>query len=127
MKNNKGFTLVEIICVIALLLLIATIAVPSIITTRSRNEEKNEAKMKELIENSAEAYFELNRGKIANMSDLTTSSGICLPLKYIVNAGLLKVADNMDIDNTYIKLIKQNNAIIYEYKGCNSENITFKN
>ena len=128
--NKKGFTLIELLATISILIIIVSIAVPSILTIKDRNIEKIKIKDTELIENAAEAYFEIYKGKIENIDDLY-NEGICLPLKYIIKEKLVKVPTNEtgnhpDLNTTFILLKKENGTIIYKYNGCFSENITFR-
>ena len=57
MKNNKGFTLIEILATISILVIIVSIALPSIISMKDRNIEKNEENIKEIITTAAEVYI----------------------------------------------------------------------
>ena len=56
-KNNKGFTLVEIIAVIGLLVLISSITIPSIIKMNNKNKEKNYNRIVDTIITAAENYY----------------------------------------------------------------------
>jgi len=124
--NNKGFTLIELLATISILILIVSIAVPSIVSIKQRNEEKTKEKNKKLIEDSAEAYFEIYRGKITNKLD----EEICLSLRRIVDDKLVKVPldlDDDEINNKFVSIKKDvNDVIIYKYEGCVNENITFR-
>lgn len=132
MKDNKGFTLVEILATITLLLLIATIAIPSFISINKKNSERNASKNAKLIENSAEVYYQMNKNKISN----DVASGICLPVQYLLEARLLKISDDTEdlgisFENTYVEIKKSTgNNISYTYRKSRSEcvgtNITFK-
>lgn len=120
-NNNKGFTLVEIIAVIGILLLMATITVPSLISIQNRNKNTTDKKTIELIENSAQIFFEMNRSKIQNIDALNT--GLCLRLKHIINEGYLKKPEGIS-ENTFVKIIKSGQKIQYIYNsGCTNGNI----
>ncbi len=54
--NNKGFTLVELLAVLVILVTILLIAIPSITSTISRNQDKELQARKDLIVSEMEAY-----------------------------------------------------------------------
>ncbi len=66
MKNKKGFTLIEILCVVALLAVITTIASASVINLSNASKENLYCAKLELIESAAKTYsasliYELNQ------------------------------------------------------------------
>ncbi len=66
MKNKKGFTLIEILCVVALLAVITTIASASVINLSKASKENLYCAKLELIESAAKTYsasliYELNQ------------------------------------------------------------------
>ena len=54
--NNKGFTLVELLAVVVILVIIMLVAIPNISSSIERRKIKNEAKMKEIIISAGESY-----------------------------------------------------------------------
>jgi len=54
--NNKGFTLVELLGVLSVLILILLIAIPSIVSTYERNKNKINEEKKEIIFSATEIY-----------------------------------------------------------------------
>ena len=64
--NTKGFTLVEIIVVIALIALLFVIAVPAAIQFATNNKEKLKETRITLIENAAADYGEDNSDDVSN-------------------------------------------------------------
>ena len=65
MKNKKGFTLIEVLCVIAILAVITTIASSSIINLTNKSKENLYCTKLELIKSAAKSYgssyeYELN-------------------------------------------------------------------
>lgn len=56
MKDNKGFTLVELLAVIVILAIIMIIAAPSMTKEIARNEKENKNILNQKIENAAHLY-----------------------------------------------------------------------
>lgn len=56
--NKKGFTLIELMVVIAILVVIMGIALPNITSSIERSKEKQIEKKIQLIESAAELYFD---------------------------------------------------------------------
>lgn len=80
--NKKGFTLVELLAVVVILLAISVIAVSSISAAIERNKNKqNEAKI-EILESYAKIYYDQYKNKFGN----STSGYISLTDLY--NVGL---------------------------------------
>lgn len=70
--NNKGFTLVELLAVMAILIIILLIAIPSITATISRNQDKEIEARKDLIVSEMEAYATSHKNSTKNFRN-----GIC--------------------------------------------------
>ena len=72
-KNNKGFTLVELLAVVVILLAISVIAISSISAAIERNKEKqNDAKIK-VIESYAEVYYEEHKNSLGLTNCISVS------------------------------------------------------
>ncbi len=68
MKNKKGFTLIEILCVITLLAIITTIASASVINLSSKSKENLYCAKLDMIKSAAKSYafgyeYELNQSE----------------------------------------------------------------
>ena len=83
--NNNGFTLVELLAVIVILLIIMGIAIPSITSALSRSEEKQIKAKKELILSEVEirlskkdGFYELlKEGSCYLTIDKLKELGVC--------------------------------------------------
>ena len=78
--NRKGFTLVELMAVIAILIIIIGIALPNITSSIERSKNKQKDAKKELIISSAELYFDrhstADKTNGVNVSDLIAEQEI---------------------------------------------------
>ena len=70
--NNKGFTLVELLAVLVILVTILLIAIPSITSTISRNQDKELEARKSLIVSEMELYADSHKNSTQNFRN-----GLC--------------------------------------------------
>lgn len=111
--NNKGFTLVELLGVIVVLLAIMLVAIPSIASTYEKNKNKIDDQKKQNIISAAEIYasVHLKSNNVAGYNNfLDGSCGISL--KDILDEDLItknELKDSKgsdlysDLENTYVK------------------------
>lgn len=90
--NRKGFTLVELLVVIVILLAIMLVALPNINNTLEKSKTKDNTRVKELIVQGALMY--------ANDNGITDSTDI--PLRTLVTEGYItkKEANMCGIDRS---------------------------
>lgn len=69
--NNKGFTLVELLAVLVILIAISSIAIPSISSSLERSKDKQTNAKKKLLESAAELYVTDHRNKITSTCYIT--------------------------------------------------------
>ena len=115
MKNNQGFTLVELLAVIVVLAIVITIAVPSTMRVSNKIKENMFCTKIGFIENAAELYGEDKKDSINEIDTI--------PVKELVDKGYLKKDQNnspyiqdprdkkQGLDNNYLTLYKKNNRI----------------
>ena len=83
--NKKGFTLIELMVVIAILVIIMGIALPNITSSIERSKEKQKQNKLQLVTSSAELYFDRHR----NTSVVT--------IETLINDGFLTEEEAKDI------------------------------
>lgn len=62
--NNKGFTLVELLAVLVILVAIMSIAIPTINSSLERSKNSQNEQRKKLLESAAELYVADNKNNI---------------------------------------------------------------
>lgn len=82
MKNKKGFTIVELVCVITLLAIIMLVAFPNFasLTNTVKNNYDNSTKI--LIKSAASMYVNNNRDEIDTA--LSSSNSVCIPIGKLI-------------------------------------------
>lgn len=74
--NNKGFTLVELLSVMVILISISLVVVVSITSSLERGDEKECQQQIELAINSAKIYFSMEGGSSVSVETLVSSGYI---------------------------------------------------
>ncbi len=72
--NNKGFTLVELLAVVVILVIIMTIALPNISSSIERSQDKKDAAMEKVIKSAGELYISKHK---ATVSSVISNKGSC--------------------------------------------------
>lgn len=143
--NYKGFTLVELLAVIAIMGMLAVIMVPTISGVIEENKTNNSENLKNSIKSSARAYISDNRYEIklddsscdnnnTNTRDIT-SIGTGENLKEITNSnisvlilvseGYLKSSSGEIIDPKTNKSIDKSNSYIKVTYDCSSKDFKY--
>jgi len=62
--NNKGFTLVELIAVLVILISVMMVTIPAVNSSLEKNKDKQLESTKKLLENASEFYVTNNKDRI---------------------------------------------------------------
>ena len=111
MKNKKGFTLIEILCVIVLIGILSVIATISIVNLSSKSKENLYCAKIELIENIAESYGIKYELELNNSNELYNGyKSLKIKVRTLVDAGKLE-PDKTIMNDIDIILYLKNNQI----------------
>jgi len=72
-KNNKGFSLLELLIVVAIILIIATIAIPSLLRSRQAANESAAVANLRTINTAEVTYLSSSGGNYGEIADLVTA------------------------------------------------------
>src|SRR5215470_6245455 len=73
MKNNRGFSLLELLIVVAIILIIATIAIPSLLRSRQAANESAAVANIRTINTAQITYLSSNGGNYGSVANLVTA------------------------------------------------------
>ena len=73
MKNNRGFSLLELLIVVAIILIIATIAIPSLLRSRQAAQESSAVAQIRTINTAEVTYLSSNGGNYGSIPELITA------------------------------------------------------
>lgn len=73
-KAQKGFTLIEIMIVVAIIAILAAIAIPNFIAYRKTSQENSCKANREQIRTACEAYYIKNGSYTTSLADLTAKA-----------------------------------------------------
>src|SRR3970040_35501 len=71
-KNNKGFSLLELLIVVAIILIIATIAIPSLLRSRQAAQESSAVSQLRTINTAEVTYLSSNAGNYGSIPQWMT-------------------------------------------------------
>jgi len=72
MKRNRGFSLLELLIVVAIILIIATIAIPSLLRSRQSAQESSAVAQLRTINTAEVTYLSSNQGAYGSLPMLIT-------------------------------------------------------
>src|SRR5438034_263968 len=72
MKQNRGFSLLELLIVVAIILIIATIAIPSLLRSRQSAQESSAVAQLRTINTAEVTYISSNQGAYGSIPLLIT-------------------------------------------------------
>jgi prepilin-type N-terminal cleavage/methylation domain-containing protein len=72
MKSNRGFSLLELLIVVAIILIIATIAIPSLLRSRQAAQESSAVAQLRTINTAEVTYLSSNQGSYGDIPSLIT-------------------------------------------------------
>ena len=72
MKTNRGFSLLELLIVVAIILIIATIAIPSLLRSRQAAQESSAVAQIRTINTAEITYLSANQGSFGSIAELIT-------------------------------------------------------
>lgn len=115
--NNKGFTLIEVLAVLVILVAITRIAIPTITSSMERTKERQNDAKKEMLAAYAEEYVQDNKNEIYKI--LVNGVNSCaISIEELKEKGYIKNDAELDVDgneiNGYIIFDKSNNSYNYE-------------
>jgi len=73
MKSNRGFSLLELLIVVAIILIIATIAIPSLLRSRQAAQESAAVSQLRTINTAEVTYLSSNAGNYGDIGQLITA------------------------------------------------------
>lgn len=108
--DNRGFTLVELLAVLVILIAIMSIAIPSISSSLERSKTKQDEGKKKILESAAELFVTDYKNQIgANPCYITMDE--LVSNNYISDDAL--EMSNGNLFDGYIKYDKSNNSYVY--------------
>ena len=72
MKSNRGFSLLELLIVVAIILIIATIAIPSLLRSRQAAQESSAVAQLRTINTAEVTYLSSNAGSYGSIPELVS-------------------------------------------------------
>jgi prepilin-type N-terminal cleavage/methylation domain-containing protein len=113
MKNNKGFTLVELLAVIVILAVILVIAIPNVIKIINNAKLDSNNRQMELIKNAVSKYLVQYSDEVTDPYNTTVSLGKLIE-KNLINSTIKNPITNQPYDDIRITVSKTINGISYE-------------
>lgn len=95
MKNNQGFTLIEMVIVITIIAIMAGLAYPSLMAYRTHHAESERASHEIMVNKALKQYYALT-GLYPHLGPVTDYTPLASPTPYrLTPAGLIKLRDEL--------------------------------
>ena len=124
--NKKGFTLMELLGVVTLIVLVSLIVIPNLLSSVNKKRGEISSANMQLLAGAADVYIENHPGMYVNSYEANGST-YCIPLQTLISAGILetpfKDASGNEVD--YSDVVKatynaQYNGFQYEFVKKNT-------
>ncbi|MGN1268970.1 MAG: Tfp pilus assembly protein FimT/FimU [Candidatus Aphodocola sp.] len=129
LKNNKGFTLVELLAIVVILAIIMVLAAPSMTKQIAKKEKTDETILDEKIHNASKIYAaKYYSEKIVDLPTCTENCEIKFTLNDLEQDGLINLKDKCTGKTNENIIISYGSSIEYNYNAikdddCASSNI----
>lgn len=112
--DNKGFTLVELLAVLVILIAIMGIAIPTISSSLERTKAKQNESRYKVLESAAELYVTDHKNAIYDNLNNNTKESCVIQIKNLnyLSEDEMKDADGNNLSGYYIIFTRPNN---YQY------------
>lgn len=121
---KKGFTLVELMGILAILGIIILVAVPSLLATNKNSTEMNYREFQNTVNEAAETYIEINGDKYQDLKNNNAASTV-IDVDTLVNEGLLQsglmnpeTEKSITDENGSVTVINENGVLKYTYNAA---------
>ena len=116
MKTNRGFSLLELLIVVAIILIIATIAIPSLLRSRQSANESAAVSNLRLVNTAEVTYASANQGSYGDVTNLVAAGLLDARFQQIVSGYSFWVDVSMDtLDYTSNAVARGVNDGRYDY------------
>jgi len=116
MKKSKGFTLMELIVVLAILAILAAILIPTFLRTTDRARLRADVQSARVLNNALDLY-RLERGR------MPSGNGAAEIIRALHEAGYLPSETIIPQTNGAYWLIDPNNVIVLDIRGLDFDNL----
>ena len=116
--NNKGFTLVELLAVLVIMIAIASIAIPTINSSLEWSKNNQNEKRKKILESAAELYVSEHKNSF---------DGTCIKIGTLVSEGYIDEEASKDADGKAFNGAIRVNLENGEYSYTPSKDIDVNN
>lgn len=121
--NNKGFTLVELLAVVVILVIIMSIALPNISSSIERSNAKQDTAMIDVIESAGGLYVSNHKAEInKNHPGIVNGSGLCyIKVSQLKEDGYFT---DKDVEGYSDKCLAYYGKNTFEYSGVNCDSVS---